>query len=74
MERVIIDTDPGIDDAMAIFLTASVPEKSCYIHSVSDYDNCVFIPDFLLSVSVSEDTGRFIPEYVSIYYKVSDPH
>ena len=27
MERVIIDTDPGFDDAMAIFLAASVPEK-----------------------------------------------
>lgn len=39
--------------------------KSCYIHSVSDYDNCVLISNLLLSVSISEDTGRLIPEHVS---------
>lgn len=27
MERIIIDTDPGIDDAMAILLAVSAPDK-----------------------------------------------
>jgi len=27
VERIIIDTDPGIDDCMALFLAMACPEK-----------------------------------------------
>lgn len=64
MERVIIDTDPGIDDAMAIFLAASAPDRISIeglitVNGNTDIDNATQNAFTILTICERED----IPVY-----------
>lgn len=64
MERVIIDTDPGMDDAMAIFLAASAPDRISIealttVNGNTDIDNATQNAFTILTICERED----IPVY-----------
>lgn len=68
LRRLIIDTDPGIDDAMAILLAASAEDKLkiealTTVNGNADIDNVTQNAFTILSLCEKRKDGREIPVY-----------